>query len=159
VRADELLAVLRARRLSLATAESLTGGLLADTLVRVPGASTVFRGGLVTYATELKAKLLGVDAPLLDRCGPIHPEVARQMADGVRAVCGADVGLATTGVAGPDPQDGHPPGEVYVAVAGPGGVLVRRLELKGDRMAIREATVTRLLELAVLEQGAWIESE
>lgn len=157
--AEDLLGLLSTRRLTLATAESLTGGLLADALVRVPGASAVFRGGLVTYATELKAELLGVDPALLARSGPIDPEVARQMAEGVRGVCGADVGLATTGVAGPDPQDGHPPGEVHVAVAGPGGVVVRKLQLSGGRAAIREATVAGLLELAILEQGAWIESE
>jgi nicotinamide-nucleotide amidase len=157
--AEDLLRLLGSRRLTLAAAESLTGGLLADALVRVPGASAVFRGGLVTYATELKAELLGVDATLLARTGPIDSEVARQMAEGVRRVCGADVGLATTGVAGPDPQDGHPPGEVYVAVAGPGGAVVRKLELSGDRAAIREATVARLLELALLDQEAWIESE
>jgi nicotinamide-nucleotide amidase len=159
VSAEDVLRLLGDRGLTLAAAESLTGGLLADALVRVPGASAVFRGGLVTYATELKAELLGVDAGLLSRSGPIDPEVARQMAEGVRRVCGADVGLATTGVAGPDPQDGHPPGEVYVAVAGPGGQVVRKLELSGDRAAIREATVARVLELAMVERGAWIESE
>ena len=77
----------------------------------------MLRGGVVAYATDLKAALLDVDPALLDAAGPVHPDVAAQMARGVRSRLGADLGLATTGVAGPDPQDGHPPGEVHVAVA------------------------------------------
>ena len=100
---------------TLAVAESLTGGLLAATLVDVPGASQVFRGGLVVYATDLKATLAGVPAELLDERGPVDPDVAVALADGARERCGADWGLATTGVAGPDPQDGMAVGTVYVA--------------------------------------------
>ncbi len=105
------------RGLRLATAESLTGGLLAGAVTDVPGASRVFVGGVVAYATSLKHALLGVDADLLERVGAVDPDVAAQMADGVRRRLGADVGLATTGVAGPDPQDGHAPGTVFVGVA------------------------------------------
>jgi nicotinamide-nucleotide amidase len=147
-RAETLLAALAARGLTLAVAESLTGGLLADALVRVPGASAVFRGGIVSYATDLKATLLGVDAALLAEQGAVHPEVARQMAEGVRRVCGADVGLATTGVAGPDAQDGHAPGEVFVAVATGAGTVVVPLVLPGDRAEIRAATVQAVLDIA-----------
>lgn len=133
---------------TLAVAESLTGGLLAATVVAVPGASTVFRGGLVVYATDLKASLAGVPSPLLHARGPVDPEVAAALAAGVRRRCGADWGVATTGVAGPDPADGVPVGTVYVAVAGPRAAgEVRRLDLTGDRAQIREATVAAALDL------------
>jgi nicotinamide-nucleotide amidase len=146
--AENLLTALGARGLTLAVAESLTGGLLADALVRVPGASAVFRGGIVAYATDLKTTLLGVDAALLAAQGAVHPEVARQMAEGVRRVCSADVGLATTGVAGPDAQDGHAPGEVFVAVATGAGTVVVPLVLPGGRGEIRAAAVEAVLDIA-----------
>ncbi|MEV7195632.1 CinA family protein [Streptomyces sp. NPDC093510] len=114
-----MLRILAARGETLAVAESLTGGLVAAEITSVAGASKVFRGSVTAYATELKRDVLGVDGTLLDERGAVDPEVARQMADGVRKVLGADWGLATTGVAGPDPQDGQPVGTVYVAVAGP----------------------------------------
>jgi len=107
---------------TVAVAESLTGGMLCSALIEVPGASAVVRGAVVAYATELKHRLLDVEAGLLDRNGPVDPTVAAQMALGVRERLGADWGLATTGVAGPVPQDGIEPGRVYVAVAGPLGV-------------------------------------
>jgi len=138
-----------ARGLTLAVAESLTGGLVVAELVSVPGASAVVRGGVVAYATELKHELLGVDAALLAAGGPIQAAVAEQMASGARLRLGADVGLATTGVAGPDPQDGHPPGEVWIAVASSTGVRSVRLELGGDRDAIRRETVEAVLEFAL----------
>lgn len=106
---------------TLAVAESLTGGLVLATLVSVPGASAVVRGGVVAYMTDVKTSVLGVDHELLALEGAVHPEVARQMAHGVVALVGADYGVATTGVAGPDPQDGRPVGEVHVAVQGPSG--------------------------------------
>lgn len=132
---------------TLAVAESLTGGLLASRIVDVPGASVVFRGGVVAYATDLKHALLGVDAQLLARHGAVHPQVAAQMADGVRERLGATWGLATTGVAGPDPQDGHPPGTVFVGLAGPDGVRTISLLLTGDRSQVRGATVDAALAL------------
>ncbi|BCB87748.1 CinA family protein [Phytohabitans suffuscus] len=135
------------RRETLATAESLTGGLVAATIVEVAGASAVFRGGLVVYATDLKATLAGVPADLLDARGPVDPDVALALAEGCRARCGADWGLSTTGVAGPEPQGGRPVGLVYVALAGPTGSAVRELALVGDRRAIRSASVTEALRL------------
>lgn len=105
---------------TVATAESLTGGLLAALLTEVPGASEVVRGGVVVYATELKASLAGVDAALLDERGPVDPDVAVALADGARAVCGASIGVGLTGVAGPDPQHGMPVGTVFVAVTADG---------------------------------------
>jgi nicotinamide-nucleotide amidase len=147
VSAAELLASLRRRGETLAVAESLTGGLLAATIVEVPGASTVFRGGLVVYATDLKGSLAGVPSDLLRERGPVDPDVAVALARGARDRCGADWGLATTGVAGPDPQDGHAVGEVYVGVAGPRATDVRRLALAGDRAAIRAGSVAAALAL------------
>ena len=140
-----LVAALAGRGWTVAVAESLTGGLLCAALVDVAGASRVLRGGVLAYATELKAALLGVDPDLLDRVGAVHPDVARQMAQGVRARLGADVGLATTGVAGPGSQDGHPPGEVHFAVVTPDAVWVRSLQLRGDRRAVRTQTVRAVL--------------
>jgi nicotinamide-nucleotide amidase len=143
----ELVQALIARGETLAVAESLTGGALAAALVDVPGVSGAFRGGIVAYATEVKHALLGVDAGLLAREGAVHPEVARQMADGVRRALGTTWGVATTGVAGPDPQDGRPPGRVFVAVTGPSTSLVEPLELDGNRAAVRAATVDVALDL------------
>lgn len=146
--AAEVLDLLGRSGQSLAVAESLTGGLLAATLVAVPGASTVFRGGVVAYATDLKVTLLGVDRELVAARGAVDPQVAAQMAAGVRRSLGADVGVSTTGVAGPDPQDGQPPGTVYVAVdVGGGPAQVRALVLAGDRAAVRAATVRAALSL------------
>ncbi|MEV0270792.1 MAG: nicotinamide-nucleotide amidohydrolase family protein [Hamadaea sp.] len=140
--------VLIERGQTIAVAESLTGGLLAATLVEVPGVSRTFRGGLVVYATDLKAKLAGVDADLLAANGPVDPEVAAQLARGAALTCGADWGLGTTGVAGPDPQDGVSVGTVFVGVAGPQGYHeVRGLRLDGDRATIRAQAVTAALSL------------
>jgi len=134
-------------RQTLAVAESLTGGLLAAVVVDVPGASAVFRGGLVAYATDLKSSLVGVPPALLAERGPVDPRVAGLMAEGARDRCGADWGLATTGVAGPEPQDGVPVGTVHVGLAGPGGRVVRSLALAGDRAAVRRGAVAAALAL------------
>ena len=139
------------RGLTIACAESLTGGLLVAELIRVPGASATVRGGVVAYDTRLKHSLLGVDPELLAAEGPVHPEVARQMARGVvraTAVDGiaADIGIATTGVAGPDGQDGHAPGTVYLGIAFAGTVYAKRLALTGTRAQIRAETVRRAIE-------------
>ena len=117
--AADLVFALSERGQTVAVAESLTGGMVCAALVEVPGASVVLRGAVVAYATELKHRLLDVDGDLLARNGPVDPDVAAQMALGVRERLGADWGLATTGVAGPDPQNGVAPGRVYLAVAGP----------------------------------------
>jgi nicotinamide-nucleotide amidase len=147
--AARLVTALAARGWTLAVAESLTGGLVAAAVVDVPGASRVLRGGVVAYATDLKATVLGVDAVLLRERGPVDPQVAEAMARGVRDRLAADVGLATTGVAGPGSQDGHPAGEVYVAVVTPADVRVERLSLDGDRSAVREGACRAVLACAV----------
>jgi nicotinamide-nucleotide amidase len=134
---------------TIASAESLTGGLVAAALTSVPGASAAFRGGIVAYATDLKAAVLGVPDDLLERHGTVHPAVAEAMAEGARARLSTTVGISTTGVAGPDPAEGKPVGTVFVAVAGPGGTVSRELALSGDRQAIRAATVDSALDLLV----------
>ncbi|MFF2275222.1 CinA family protein [Agromyces sp. NPDC058126] len=160
-----LIELLTRRGLRVAVAESLTGGLVAAELTSVPGASAVVSGGIVAYDTAVKRALLGVDDALLDREGPVHPEVARQMARGVRmalAVDGrpADLGLATTGVAGPDWQGGRPPGTVYLGLSfgdgdGDGDAdEAIELALSGDRAEIRRATVLALVEQALRRLGA-----
>ncbi len=134
---------------TLAVAESLTGGLLAAAVVSVPGASAVFRGGVVAYATELKSEVLGVDRRLLAERGPVDPEVAAAMAAGVARRLGADIGVSSTGVAGPAPLEDIGPGLVFVAVSdsAAGVSSVRGLQLSGDRNEIREQTVARAVEL------------
>ncbi len=110
--------LLTERGQTVAVAESLTGGLLAASLVEVTGASVVFRGGIVAYATDLKSALLDVPAGLLERYGAVHADVASAMAEGVRRRLDATFGVATTGVAGPDPADGQPVGTVHIAASG-----------------------------------------
>lgn len=160
--ATAFIAAAAERGLRLAVAESLTGGLLASEFVAVPGSSRVFSGGVVAYDTALKRSVLGVDAELLRARGPVDAEVARQMARGVRRACAvdgreADIGIATTGVAGPepDPQTGQPPGTVWVAVSGPKGDHATLLDgLSGlDRVGVRLATVRAAIEFAIRESG------
>ena len=138
-------AALLARGETVAAAESLNGSTLGAALTAVPGVSQTFCGGVTAYATELKARLLGVDEVLLSRVGAVDAEVAAQMASGVQDRLSATYGLAATGVAGPDPQDGHPPGEVHLALAGPAGVRTWSLALPGERAAVRAAVVRAAL--------------
>lgn len=133
---------------TLATAESLTAGLVASTLASVPGVSAVLRGGVVSYTDEVKAHLLGVDPGVLADLGAVSAPVAVAMAEGARTTLGADLAVSTTGVAGPGPADGVPAGRVFVAVAGPGAPTdVVRLDLDGDRAQVRTATVAHALRL------------
>jgi nicotinamide-nucleotide amidase len=132
----------------IATAESLTGGLLAAAFVSVPGASDVFDGGVIAYTHDLKTRLLKVDAGWLSAHGAINAEVAEQMALGARELCGSDAAIGTTGVAGPDPADGVEPGTAYIAVAIAGlDLAVRAVRLTGGRSRIRGRVVARALEL------------
>ena len=149
--AAEAVRLLVAGDLTVAVAESLTGGALTSALVDVPGASACLRGGVVAYATELKARLLAVPSELLAERGAVDVDVALAMARGVRAALGADVGVATTGVAGPDPQDGHPPGTYHVAVVGPTGEFSRSARPGGpvDRASVRAAARHEAMDLLV----------
>lgn len=145
--AAAVLAALAHRSETLAIAESLTGGLLTSALVDVPGASLVVRGGVVAYQTDVKHDLLGVDAGLLDESGAVDPTVAGQMAAGAAERLHADRAVATTGVAGPDPQDGHAVGEVYIAIVSEAGRVVRRFEFAGDRARIRNRSVAAAIDM------------
>jgi nicotinamide-nucleotide amidase len=139
--------LLRERGLRAACGESLTGGGVAARLTAVPGASDYFVGGAVCYTDETKRSVLGVSAETLAGPGPVSEACAREMAAGARKVFSADVGLATTGVAGPDPSGGHPPGEIWVAVSGDGGEEAAHLTAPGDRAQIRRWVEQAALEL------------
>ncbi|WP_019854758.1 CinA family protein [Actinopolyspora mortivallis] len=145
-RVAEILALLRTSGRTVATAESLTGGLVGVLLTEVSGASAVVRGGLVVYSTALKHELAGVDAELLATRGAVDPLVAEQLAEGARTRCGADWGIGLTGVAGPEPQDGREPGTVFLGFSGPEGRWVRTARLSGGRHEVREAAAAAALE-------------
>jgi nicotinamide-nucleotide amidase len=147
-----LVGVLTERGLTIAVAESLTGGLLVAELIRTPGASVVVLGGLVAYNTELKQRMLGVDAALLAAHGPVHPQVAEQMARGIRsalAVGGrpADIGISTTGVAGPAADGEHPVGTAFIGISIGTDVGSTAVTISGDRQAIRDGVVYESLSV------------
>lgn len=143
--AARVLGLLRERGETLATAESLTGGGLGQVITTVPGASTVYLGGTIAYSTELKRSHLGVSESTLTDHGAVSAECAVEMARGAVNRTGADWALSTTGVAGPDSQEGKPVGLVYVGVVGPAGATALRLDLAGEREQIREQTITAAL--------------
>ena len=149
---DEATAVIEAalsKGVSIGCAESLTGGLVASSIVAIPGASRVFRGGIIAYDSILKHDLLGVDAAALASEGAVTAEAAVAMAEGALNRLGVDIAVATTGVAGPDPDpvSGEKPGTVFIAVAGGGlGTLVRQLSLEGERVDIRQRATTAALQ-------------
>lgn len=152
--AERALTALGERGWTLGVAESLTGGAVAAEIVSVPGASRALVGGIVAYATPLKHALLGVDADLLAAHGPVHPEVALQMADGVRRAVqidgrAADVGVSTTGIAGPESPDGQPVGTVHVAVVTPEKAVGERYVFEGRRARVRAQAVNAALSLLV----------
>lgn len=144
---SDVVAELRDAGLTVAAAESLTGGLVCSTLVEVPGASDVVRGGVVAYATDLKNSLLGVDGGHLATYGAVDRGTAERMAAGVREACRSDVGVATTGVAGPDRSEGKPAGTVFVAVADADGVVSREHAITGGRAQVRAAAADAVLDL------------
>ena len=144
-RAEVVHDLLQERGETVATAESLTGGQLAALLTAAPGASDTFLGGVVSYATEVKVGVLGVDAGLVERHGVVSAECARAMARGASALMGSTYAVSTTGVAGPEEQEGKPPGTVYIGVAGPSGETAVALELVGDRSAIQDRTCQEAL--------------
>lgn len=151
---EELVVALRERGATVGTAESLTGGRIAALITSVPGASQVYAGGVVSYQTQVKIRVLGVPEELVAAHGVVSPECARAMAVGVQLLLGSTYGVSTTGVAGPERQESKPVGTVHIAVAGPGGVRVQTLALAGDRRAIQDASV----EAAVSELAAMIGS-
>lgn len=145
VKAAELIALLREMDATVATAESLTGGLVCSALVAVPGASDVVRGSIVAYTTDAKTDVLGVPPDLITQYGAVDAQVASSMANAARRRFGSTYGLSTTGVAGPDPSEGKPAGTVHIAIAGPQGTDSWLLSLDGDRETIRNSTVSEVL--------------
>ncbi len=151
--AKKVLKTLTERDLTLATAESLTGGLLGATITEIPGASKVYLGGATAYATPVKESLLGVDRKEIEAFSVVSAQVASGMASGIHDATGADWCIAVTGVAGPEPSEGHAPGEVWICVRGPqigalpAAVHTRQFQFEGDRRAVREATVEAALAM------------
>lgn len=144
---------LRGREVTLATSESLTGGLLGASVTAVPGASEVYLGGVIAYQTAMKSRLSAVPAEVVRACGVVSEQTVTEMALGVQSLTGADWAIAVTGVAGPTPQEGHDPGEVWIGLAGPRmgtlewPVRAHVHRFAGDRDSVRRQTVTAALEL------------
>lgn len=141
----DLVARLKEIGATLATAESLTGGQVAARVTGVPGSSAVYAGGVVSYMTEVKVSVLGVAPATVEEHGVVSAQCAREMADGVRRLLGTTYAVSTTGVAGPDRQEGKPVGTVFVGLAGPGGVESLAFNFEGDRATIQQASVAAAL--------------
>ncbi|MEM3018560.1 MAG: CinA family protein [Candidatus Bathyarchaeia archaeon] len=141
--------ILKERGLSLACAESITGGLISDRITDVPGSSSYFKGSIVCYSVQAKMDLLSIPEHLIREKGVISAEVAERMAEGVRETMGSDIGLSTTGLAGPEGSEGKPVGTVFVGLSAPGHTLVRTLSLQGDRRTIKEAASEAALDLLI----------
>jgi nicotinamide-nucleotide amidase len=148
---DALVAALVRSGLTVASAESITGGRVAAALTAVPGSSAAFVGGVVSYATEVKIDVLGVPASVIAEHGVVSAACAGAMASGVRRLLGTDWAVATTGVAGPGPQEGVPAGTVWVGVAGPSGVDAALLRIDGDRATVQATATRRAVELVARE--------
>jgi len=153
--ADEIVAQLRQRDLTIATAESLTAGMLSSAIADIPGASAVLQGGVVAYNNTIKHRILGVSADTLAARGAVDIETAKQMATGVRERFGADLGVATTGVAGPEPSEGKAVGIVFIALAAQDTTPAKLLRFDGNRAQIRRATVAASLQLV----AEWLEQQ
>ncbi len=143
--AADVIALATRRGLTVATAESLTAGMVASALADVPGASSVLQGGVVAYQVEVKQNLLGVDADLLADVGAVDARVAAAMAEGARLALVADIGVATTGVAGPSAHQGKPVGTVFTAISTASGTRSFEHHFRGGRDGIRAATVEAVL--------------
>ncbi|HET9501616.1 MAG TPA: CinA family protein [Marmoricola sp.] len=147
--AASLQAELMKRSAMVATAESLTGGELGVLLSAAPGASETYLGGMVTYATAVKQRVLGVSEETVRTHGVVSAQCAAEMAVGVRSLLGADYAISTTGVAGPTEQEGKPVGLVYLGVAGPDGVSTKELHLDGDRARVRKLSCLEAMSAAI----------
>lgn len=145
--AAALIAALRERGLTLSCAESCTGGWFAKCLVDTPGASAVFRGGAVSYATEVKEDLLGVRAKTVEENTVYSTQVAEEMASGARRLFKSDLAVSVTGVAGPDPQDGIPVGRVCIGIAEEGLSYAEAFDFRGNRTSVRRAAVLKMFEI------------
>ena len=147
---EKLVALLSARGLTLATAESCTGGLIPKKITDISGCSSVYLGGVVSYANSVKQNVLGVKGETLATLGPVSCDTAKQMAEGVRTLTGADVSVATTGLAGPGGgTDEKPVGLVYIAASFGEKTVVTENHFSGDRAEIREKAAQKALEMAI----------
>lgn len=147
---ERMVEVLKARAISIATAESCTGGLLGKSITDVSGSSAVYPGGVISYCNRVKHEILGVEQQLLDTLGPVSEPVARQMAEGVRRVIGADYGVSVTGIAGPNSDEtGRPVGLVYIGASDGVTTLVRECRFDGDRAAVRAQAAEAAAELVL----------
>jgi nicotinamide-nucleotide amidase len=147
--AYEIIQKLGQRHLTISVAESLTGGLVAASLTQIPGASAVFKGGIIAYRDEIKQKVLKVDSALITKFTSISEPVAQSMATNIREIMNTDIGIATTGVAGPDKSDGFAPGIVFVAISIGDHKICQKLELVGDRTQIRDQSVNEIFKLTL----------
>ena len=146
----QLVEVLKARAITLATAESCTGGLLGKSITDISGSSAVYPGGVISYCNRIKHEVLGVDQKDLDTLGPVSATVAQQMAEGVRRVIGADLGVSVTGIAGPNSDEtGRPVGLVYIGVSDGETTLVREYHFDGDRAAVRKQAAEEAANLVM----------
>jgi PncC family amidohydrolase len=145
---QELAELFGEKGMTLALAESCTGGMVAARITALPGCSVWFKGGVVAYHNDLKQQLLKVPLALLEQFGAVSEQVACAMAEGARSVAGADLALAVTGIAGPDGGSPEKPvGSVYLALADHDGCVAKRYRFKGDRAAVRQATVEQAFSL------------
>jgi nicotinamide-nucleotide amidase len=147
--AYELIQKLSQQHLTISVAESLTGGLVAASLTQIPGASAVFKGGIIAYRDEIKQQVLKVDPALITKFTSISEPVAQSMATNIREIMNTDIGIATTGVAGPDKSDGFAPGIVFVAISIGDHKICQKLELVGDRTQIRDQSVNEIFKLTL----------
>jgi len=152
---EQIVAQLTQKSLTIATAESLTAGMLSSTIADVPGASAVLQGGIVAYNNTVKHRLLDVSADILAARGAVDAETAREMARGARKRFNSDLGIATTGVAGPDPSEGKAVGIVFIALATPHETTAKLLRFDGNRDHIRRSTVAASLQLV----AEWLEQQ
>ena len=145
-----LVAILKEASKTIASAESCTGGLLGKSITDISGSSAVYPGGVISYCNRVKHEVLGVEQELLDSLGPVSEPVARQMAEGVRRVIGADLGVSVTGIAGPNSDEtGRPVGLVYIGASDGETTLVREHRFDGDRTAVRAQAAQAAAELAL----------
>lgn len=148
--AEIVVKLLKEKKLTVATAESCTGGMVSSFITSVPGVSSVFELGITSYSCRIKHKILGVSEDTLDSFGAISEDTAREMADRVRYLAGSDIGIAVTGAAGPDGSEGHEPGFAFIALSNGVSILVKQLKIEPEsRNFVREKIVSEVFQLII----------
>ncbi len=149
-KAREAVSLLKEKGMTVSTAESCTGGLVSAFLTSVSGVSEVFELGVTSYSSRIKNKILGVEKDTLQKLGAISEETAYQMADNIRLMANADIGISVTGVAGPESSEGHPVGYIFIGISGEKGTEIKLLDVKeSDRNSIRLATVSMIFDMII----------